>query len=105
MLLIACIVGLNRATILTWPWLAALAVMLHNGIGLAGGYAGARLAGCTRRDARTMAIEVGMQNSGLGVALAVKHFGVATALPGALFSLWHNLTGVGLARIWRKGEA
>ncbi|EGB14137.1 Bile acid:sodium symporter [Pseudodesulfovibrio mercurii] len=101
-LLIACIIGLNQATLLGLPFLALLAVVLHNTMGLAAGYGLARLARCNRRDARTLAIEVGMQNSGLGVALAVKHFGAATALPGALFSLWHNVSGVALARRWRS---
>ncbi|XXJ20274.1 bile acid:sodium symporter family protein [Desulfovibrio caledoniensis] len=101
-LLIACIIGLNQATLLGLPLLALFAVVLHNTLGLAAGYGLARAARCNRRDARTLAIEVGMQNSGLGVALAVKHFGTATALPGALFSLWHNLSGVALARRWRN---
>ncbi len=101
-LLIACIIGLNQKTLLAFPILVLVAVVLHNGLGLALGYGTARLAKCSKRDARTIAIEVGMQNSGLGVALAVKHFGVASALPGALFSLWHNLSGVSLARKWRK---
>jgi len=103
-LLIACIIGLNQKTLLAFPVLVFIAVVLHNGLGLAAGYGVARLARCSRKDARTIAIEVGMQNSGLGVALAVKHFGVASALPGALFSLWHNLTGVSLARRWRNSS-
>ncbi|MEF2230550.1 MAG: bile acid:sodium symporter family protein [Pseudodesulfovibrio sp.] len=103
-LLIACIIGLNQATLLALPLLVFLAVILHNGLGLAAGYGLSRLLRCSRRDARTLAIEVGMQNSGLGVALAVKYFGAACALPGALFSLWHNITGVGLARRWRTGD-
>ncbi|MGL1863957.1 MAG: bile acid:sodium symporter family protein [Pseudodesulfovibrio sp.] len=103
-LLIACIIGLNQKTLLAFPILVLVAVVLHNGLGLAAGYGVARLARCSKRDARTIAIEVGMQNSGLGVALAVKHFGAATALPGALFSLWHNLSGVSLARRWRKSS-
>lgn len=103
-LLIACIIGLNQQTLLTFPALVLAAVILHNGVGLAAGYGLARLFKCSKRDARTLAIEVGMQNSGLGVALAVKHFGAASALPGALFSLWHNLSGVGLARRWRRSS-
>lgn len=101
-LIIACIIGLNRETLLAFPLLVFGAVALHNALGLATGYGLARLAKCSERDARTLAIEVGMQNSGLGVALAVKHFGVASALPGALFSLWHNVTGVSLAGFWRR---
>lgn len=101
-LLIACIIGLNQQTLLAFPLLVLLAVALHNGIGLVAGYWLARLVRCSRRDARTIAIEIGMQNSGLGVALAVKHFGIASALPGALFSLWHNVSGVALARRWSR---
>jgi len=103
-LLIACIIGLNQTTLLGLPAMALLAVILHNTLGLAAGYGLARAARCSRRDARTLAIEVGMQNSGLGVALAVKHFGAASALPGALFSLWHNISGVTLARRWRNRQ-
>jgi BASS family bile acid:Na+ symporter len=101
-LLIACIIGLSQKTLLAFPVMVLAAVVLHNSLGLAAGYGLARLAKCSKRDARTLAIEVGMQNSGLGVALAVKYFGAASALPGALFSLWHNLSGVTLARKWRQ---
>jgi BASS family bile acid:Na+ symporter len=104
-MLIACIMGLNQATLLALPLLVFAAVVLHNGLGLAAGYSLARLARCSRRDSRTLAIEVGMQNSGLGVALAVTHFAPASALPGAIFSLWHNISGVFLARRWRAGDA
>jgi BASS family bile acid:Na+ symporter len=100
--LIACIIGLNQKTLLEFPVLVFAAVVLHNTLGLFTGYWMARLVRCSKQDARTIAIEVGMQNSGLGVALAVKHFGVASALPGALFSLWHNISGVSLARKWRS---
>ena len=49
-----------------------------------------------------MAIEVGMQNSGLGVALAAVHFAASpvTAVPSAIFSLWHNISGPALASYW-----
>jgi BASS family bile acid:Na+ symporter len=43
-----------------------------------------------------------MQNSGLGVALAVQYFSALAALPGALFSIWHNLTGSLLASLWSR---
>jgi BASS family bile acid:Na+ symporter len=43
-----------------------------------------------------------MQNSGLGVALAAKYFAPVAALPGALFSVWHNLTGSALASYWSR---
>ncbi len=100
-LLIACIIGLNRQTLLAFPLLVFMAVALHNLGGLAAGYGVGRLLRCDEADSRTLAIEVGMQNSGLGVALASTYFGAASALPGALFSLWHNVSGITLSGIWR----
>jgi BASS family bile acid:Na+ symporter len=82
----------------------ALAVVLHNLSGLLFGYWIPRLMGQDQRTCRTLAIEVGMQNSGLGVALAVKYFSAAAALPGALFSIWHNLSGSMLAGYWSRRQ-
>ena len=76
--------------------------MLHNLAGLFGGYWLARWLGRDTRECRTLAIEVGMQNSGLAVALAVKYFSASAALPGALFSVWHNLSGSLLAGFWLR---
>jgi len=104
-LIIAIIVALTRERLAAVGAAVAAAVVAHNGLGLALGYAAARLAGLDRRLARTLAIEVGMQNSGLGVALAAKHFGPVAALPGALFSVWHNLTGSALAAWWSRRAA
>jgi bile acid:Na+ symporter, BASS family len=101
-LIIAIIVALNRESLASLGAEAGLAVILHNGTGLAAGYALARLLGQDETRARTLAIEVGMQNSGLAVALAVKHFSAAAALPGALFSVWHNLSGSALAAWWSR---
>ena len=101
-LIIAIIVALNRASLASVGALVMMAVMLHNGIGLAAGYWIARLLRQDERCARTLAIEVGMQNSGLAVALAVKYFSAAAALPGALFSIWHNLSGAALASWWAR---
>ncbi|WP_320171009.1 bile acid:sodium symporter family protein [Maridesulfovibrio sp.] len=96
-MLVACIIGLNRDMLATFPLLILAAVALHNAGGLIAGYGVGRIAGFDKRDSLTLAIEVGMQNSGLGVALATKYFGTATALPGALFSLWHNISGIAIA--------
>ena len=102
--IIAIVVALNRANLAQAGVLVALAVMLHNAIGLAAGYWLGLLATGDRRTARTLAIEVGMQNSGLAVALAVKYFSAAAALPGALFSIWHNLSGSMLAAYWSRSS-
>lgn len=79
------------------------AVCLHNLSGLAGGYCLAWLFGCDKRIRRTLAIEVGMQNSGLAIALVeLTKFPVPAALPGALFSIWHNISGSLLASWWGR---
>lgn len=104
-LIIAIIVALNRARLADVAGVLVLAIALHNGAGLALGYGLTRAMGAGRRTARTLAIEVGMQNSGLAVALAMQFFGAAAALPGALFSIWHNLSGALLAAWWRRGSA
>lgn len=101
-LVIGIIVALNTTRISEAGLLVVAAVILHNGLGLLSGYGIARLLRLDKITARTLAIEVGMQNSGLGVALAIKHFTPLAALPGALFSVWHNLSGSLLAALWRK---
>ncbi|MEU1814404.1 bile acid:sodium symporter family protein [Streptomyces roseifaciens] len=77
--------------------LVLLAVVLHNGLGLALGYAAGRLARLGRPSSRAMAFEVGMQNSGLAASLATAHFSPAAALPAAVFSVWHNVSGAAVA--------
>ena len=81
-----------------------LAVILHNGSGLAAGYGFARLFRFGKKTAVTIAIEVGMQNSGLAVALCKQFFSIASALPGAIFSVWHNLSGAVFAAAVNKRE-
>jgi BASS family bile acid:Na+ symporter len=76
------------------------AVILHNGIGLLSGYWGGRLFGFDETTCRTLAMEVGMQNSGLAATLGKLYFTPLAALPGALFSVWHNLSGSLLAGFW-----
>ena len=90
---IGIIVALNADRVAECGSLVIMAVMLHNLFGMAAGYGCARLLRCDDRTSATIAIEVGMQNSGLAAALALEFFGSAAALPGALFSIWHNLSG------------
>ena len=80
-----------------------LVVALHNSIGYLLGYWGARTAKLSEADCRTVAIEVGMQNGGLGASLAmtVLH-SPQIALPSAVFAPWMNATGSILAAWWRK---
>ncbi len=102
MAIIACVVALNVANIQTIGITILLAVTLHNVLGLGLGYGLARAFALDERSSRAIAIEVGMQNSGLAAVLAHVHFSVITALPSAIFSIWHNLSGAILATLWRK---
>ncbi|MDZ7754097.1 MAG: bile acid:sodium symporter family protein [Gammaproteobacteria bacterium] len=103
--IIAIIVALNAHQLGSIGLAVVGAVMVHNLLGLGGGYWVPRLLGHDARTSRTLAIEVGMQNSGLGVALAIKHFSPLAALPGAVFSIWHNLSGAALAAHWARRPA
>ena len=100
--IIAIVVALNRGQMTGAAVTIAGAVVLHNLSGLAAGYGLARFLKVSETDARAIAIEVGMQNSGLGVALAIQYFSAQAALPGAIFSIWHNLSGAALASFWSR---
>jgi BASS family bile acid:Na+ symporter len=96
---------LGKGNIATMGIAVVLAVMLHNLLGLAIGYWMPRGLGWEKRLCRTLAIEVGIQNSGLCVTLAVKYFSAVAALPGTIFSIWHNLSGSILAGGWSRRPA
>jgi len=98
--IIAIIVSLNVDNFHQTGPAVLIAVILHNSAGLFLGYFTSRLLGYSPTECRTLAIEVGMQNSGLAVALAIKYFTATAALPGAIFSIWHNLSGSILAGFW-----
>lgn len=98
--IIAIIVGLNQQRLSNLGFVIIFAVILHNVSGLVSGYWLTRFLGYDDRTCRTVGIEVGMQNSGLSVALAIKYFSAAAAIPGAIFSIWHNLSGSFLAGYW-----
>jgi BASS family bile acid:Na+ symporter len=76
-------------------------VILINGLGYLAGWGLARLYGFDALHRLTLAIEIGMQNAGLGVALALRHFSPETALPGALFAFWCILTAAA-ASAWLR---
>ena len=105
LLIIAIVVALNADRLLDVGLITLIAVILHNLSGLAGGYYISRLIGLDIKQSQTIAIEVGMQNSGLGVALATQFFSATAALPGALFSVWHNISGSLLASVWSSKRA
>lgn len=81
------------------------AVILHNGAGYTVGYGFAKLFRLPTPARRTTAIEVGMQNSGLAAGLAAQYLSPAAALPAAIFSVWHNISGAVLAAYWRRRDS
>jgi bile acid:Na+ symporter, BASS family len=105
--ILAAVVGANAEKIRTCGFLILLVVALHNICGYALGYAAARLLKMTSPKCRAVSIEVGMQNSGLATSLATSHFAqypLAT-IPGAVFSVWHNVSGALLASFFaRRGR-
>ncbi|ASO20138.1 BASS family bile acid:Na+ symporter [Actinoalloteichus hoggarensis] len=101
-LVVAAVVGANAAAVLSSGLLLVLAVVLHNSAGLALGWFAARFAGFDESARRAVSVEVGMQNSGLAASLATVHFTPLAALPAALFSVWHNISGAVIATYWAR---
>ncbi len=102
LVIIAIVVSLNADNFSSGVLVVATATLLHNLAGLLFGYLAPYAFGFDRVICRTIAIEVGMQNSGLATALALKFFTPASALPGAIFSIWLNITGSIFAGLARK---
>ena len=100
--IVAAIIAGSKTQILESGLLILAVVALHNGLGYLLGFGASRLFKLPYADSKAIAIEVGMQNSGLGVALAAVHFAASpiTAVPSAIFSLWHNISGPALATYW-----
>ncbi|HVI91036.1 MAG TPA: bile acid:sodium symporter family protein [Dongiaceae bacterium] len=109
MLIIGAVVAGSQASIASVGPIVLAGVILHNGLGLLGGYWGGRLLGFDEATCRTLALEVGMQNSGLAATLGKLYFSPLAALPGAIFSVWHNISGSLIAGFWSnrpvRGEA
>ena len=104
-LVVVAVVAGSAKAIFAAGLLVLVAVILHNGLGYALGYAAARLFRLPIPSRRTTAIEVGMQNSGLAAGLARQYLTPEAALPGAIFSVWHNVSGALMAAYWRRRSA
>lgn len=102
LLIVAIVIALNQETLKTVGGRVFLAVIFHNLLGYTAGYFSAKAFRFEEKICRTVAFEIGMQNSGLGVSLAREFFSATAALPGALFSVWHNISGSLLAGYWRR---
>lgn len=95
----------SSSTILMSGQQVVLAAALLHASGFFFGYVLSRLLGLDISSSRTISIEVGMQNSVLGVVLATKHFGnPLTAVPCAVSSVCHSIFGSALAGVWRKSH-
>ena len=100
--IIGVVVAASRGSLARLGPSVLLGVALHNLLGLLGGYWGGRALGFPPATCRTLAFEVGMQNSGLAATLARSYISPVAALPGAVFSVWHNLSGSLLAGFWNR---
>ncbi len=105
-LMIAFVVGIvvshNADRLLVGGMIVIIVVMLHNLLGLSVGWIIGRLLCLSHPKRVAISIEVGMQNSGLASSLAVTHFAAfpMAAIPGAIFSVWHNISGALAARFF-----
>ena len=101
-MIVAIIISANANKLLAGGSIIVLVVILHNLCGLSLGYLIGRLLGLSEAKKRAISIEVGMQNSGLASSLATIHFAAypLATIPGAIFSVWHNLSGAAVAYLY-----
>lgn len=105
-LVVGIIVAHNADRLLVGGMLVVLVVMLHNMLGLAMGFLIGRMLHLTKQKCVAISIEVGMQNSGLASSLAVLHFAAypLATIPGAVFSVWHNISGALAAKFYQRNS-
>ena len=103
-LVVGIIVAHNADRLLVGGLIVVLVVMLHNLCGLSLGYIIGRLLNLEDPKRRAISIEVGMQNSGLASSLATLHFAAypLATIPGAIFSVWHNISGALVAAVFKR---
>ncbi len=103
-MIVAIVIAANAGKLLAGGLIIVVVVMLHNICGLSMGYLIGRLLGLSEPKKRAISIEVGMQNSGLASSLATIHFAAypLATIPGAIFSVWHNLSGAAVAYLYRR---
>ena len=102
--IVAIIIAANASKLLAGGLIIVVVVVLHNLCGLSLGYLIGRLLGLSEPKKRAVSIEVGMQNSGLASSLATLHFAAypMATIPGAIFSVWHNISGALAARFYTR---
>jgi len=104
--IVAIVIADNAEKLLAGGLIIVLVVMIHNVCGLSLGYLIGRLLRLSESKKRAISIEVGMQNSGLASSLATLHFAAypLATIPGAIFSVWHNLSGAAVAWLFRRQQ-
>jgi BASS family bile acid:Na+ symporter len=104
--IVLIIIAANASKLLEGGLIIILVVMLHNLCGLSLGYAIGRLLRLPAAKRKAVSIEVGMQNSGLASSLATLHFAAypMATIPGAIFSVWHNISGAVVARLYARNS-
>lgn len=100
--IVAAVVAGNQQKIAETGLIIFAVVVLHNCLGYLIGYLFGKIFGMNLAKKKAIAIEVGMQNSGLGASLAVAHFSPLAAVPSAIFSVWHNISGPILATFFSR---
>jgi len=101
-MIVCAVVAASQAKIAESGLLIMAVVILHNSFGFLLGYFTGKVFKLPLPQRKSLALEVGMQNSGLGAALASAHFSPLAAVPSALFSVWHNISGALLSTYFRK---
>ncbi len=103
-LIVGIIVAANSDKLMQGGAIIILVVILHNVCGLLLGFSIARVMGLGWKQRVAVSIEVGMQNSGLASSLATLHFAYAplATIPGAIFSVWHNISGALMAHLYGR---
>ena len=100
--IIAIIFAINHENIYKISLFVLAGVICHNLFGLYFSYQIAKFLRYPDDVKKTISIEVAMQNSGLGMTLALLHYTKLVALPSAIFSIWHNISAGGLVYLWKK---
>ncbi|MGP4067478.1 bile acid:sodium symporter family protein [Halobacillus sp. B29] len=100
--IVAAVVSVNQTQIAQTGAVIFAIVVLHNSLGYLTGYMLGKIFNMEPAKQRAVSIEVGMQNSGLGASLAAVHFSPLAAVPSAIFSVWHNISGPIIATLFRK---
>ena len=100
--IVSIVIAANANKLMAGGLMIVMVVILHNLCGLSLGYLIGRLLGLSDPKRRAISLEVGMQNSGLASSLATIHFAAypLATIPGAIFSVWHNISGALVARIY-----